>query len=260
MLGLASTIQKTYEGYLQYRTRNSVTMNANNEYIYLAGHSDFRVNATDFSVSGWTKFTADASSGSGETGITLMDALDGSDPKNGFKIRYLDSSGDNETIRVYHYFSSSSGNVDSTTNLTHDTWYHIVYTYDYSATTGTIYLNGAVDCTPNTSLTTPDDFTVIGNNIEFGTASDEETDVITCEIGFWKGTCLSAAQVAGIYNNGRPRNLLGIERDTLKAYWRLNAKDETGSNNVIDYSGNTHHGTTGSAVADGDFDTTDVPG
>ena len=256
-LGISNSLSKG--GFPQYRTRNSVTLDGNNGYITVTGHADFSVSGVSFSVSGWTKFTANASLGSSETGITLMDAVDGADPTNGFKIRYLDSSGDNEVLRAYHYHGGSSSSVTSTTNLVHNTWYHIVYTYNVLTTTGTLYLNGAVDCTPNTSMTTPDAFTVLGNLVEIGTASDGEADVITCEIGFWKGTCLSADQVAGIYNNGRPKNLLSVERDTLKGYWRLNAKDDTGSNNVIDSSGAGHHGTTGSDLVSGDFDTTDVP-
>ena len=133
---------------------------------------------------------------------------------------------------------------------------YITYTYDYSESIGKLYNNGTLIKT-RTSATTPDN--IESDRDVFVGMSDDETDIITCEVGLWKGTCLSAAQVTALYNNGRPRNLLSIERDTLKGYWRFNAKDDTGTNNVIDYSGEANHGTTGSEVASGDFDTTDVP-
>jgi hypothetical protein len=248
MLGLVSKIKPTTEGYPQYRTRTSVTLDGNDgQYITAAGHADFQLNAVDFSVSGWVKFTADGTS-------------------SGFKILYVDETGDDERIYVYHYHasgetSSVSINAGSTVDWDHNIWYNIIYTYDASATTGKLYSNGVLIKT-RTDVTTPDNIaTSVAASI--GTANAQEVAAKTCEIGFWKGKCLSYSQIKGIYNNGRPRNLSSLEPEYLKGYWRLNSKDATGSNNVIDYSGAGHHGTTASGgsndLADSDFDTTDVP-
>jgi hypothetical protein len=257
MLGLANTIQKTAGGYPQYRTRNSVTLNADNEYIAVAGHADWQVNGEDFSVSGWIKFTADATSVSNEDGVVIFDGTDEDSPVNGFYIKYKDDANDDEKIQVKHFHASSSPVLNGSTNIAHNTWYNVVYTYKNSTTTGTLYLNGAVDGT-DTSFNTPDDVNT-DDEIEIATSSSDEADTIVCEVVFWKGITLSAAQVVGIYNNGRPKNGLSCERSYIKGYWKLNADDATGSSNVVDSSGNSHHGTAGSAVADGDFDTTDVP-
>ena len=263
-LGVSNSLSKG--GFPQYRTRNSVTLDGSDgQYITATGHADFQLNAVDFSVSGWIKFTEDASSVNNEDGLCIFSAVDGTD--SGFKILYVDESGDDERIYVYHYHSSQSSasttiHAGATVDWDHNIWYNIVYTYNATTSIGTLYSNNVV-IKAKTGVTTPDNIaTSVAASI--ASANADEVAAKMCEIGFWKGTCLSASQVAGIYNNGRPKNLLSVERDTLKGYWRLNAKDDTGSNNVIDYSGAGHHGTTASSTGNdlvsGDFDTTDVPG
>ena len=98
---------------------------------------------------------------------------------------------------------------------------------------------------------------VTSGSLDLGHANSTYGSGTSTELSTWRAA-LTASQVAGLYNNGRPRHGLSCERDTIKGYWRLNADDDTGSNNVIDYSGNGRHGTT-SGLASGDFDTTDVP-
>ena len=266
MLGLASTIRKTTEGSPQYRTRNSITLDGNDgQYITATGHADFQLNAVDFSVSGWINFTEDASEVNNEDGVCIFSAVDAESNLNGFVIKYIDESNDDERIYVYHYHGTSSTTIQAGASVDwdHGEWYNITYTYDYSTTTGTLYSNNVVIDT-KTSVTTPDNIAT-SVAVSIAGADTDEIAAKMCEVGFWKGTCLSASQVAGIYNNGRPRNLLSVEKDTLKGYWRLNAKDDVGDNNVIDYSGADHHGTTGTGsdpnndLVSGDFDTTDVP-
>lgn len=257
-LGVSNSLSKG--GFPQYRTRHSVTLDGSDgQYITAAGHADFQLNGVDFSVSGWVKFTADASSVNNEDGFCIFNAVDTESDVNGFKILYVDESSDDERIYVYHYFGSSSVSINrgSEVDWDHGEWYNIVYTYDASTTTGKLYNNGILLKT-RTDVTTPDNIAT-SVPVSIGTADAQEVAAKTCEIGFWKGKCLSASQVASIYNNGRPKNLLNLEREYLKGYWRLNAKDDTGSNNVIDYSGAGHHGTAGSDLVSGDFDTTDVP-
>ena len=265
MLGLTNTLKKTAEGYPQYRTRTACSMEGGDgEYITTGGHADFQLNGVDFSISGWIKFTADATSTTNEDGKVILEMED--DDGNGVYIAYLDESGDDEWFRVYHKWNDGSNSITWSArgnDIDHGEWYNFTYTYDVSALTGRIYVDGT-QAGIRTSMTSPGDFTtahdiLIGN----GPSSNDNALIKVCEIGYWKGVCLSASQVTSIYNNGRPRNLLGVEREYLKGYWRLNAKDDTGSNNVIDYSGAGHHGTTATSgtndLADSDFDTTDVP-
>ena len=253
MLGLASTIQKTAEGYPQYRTRNSCTFTAGSEELITLGTpgSDFRVDGKDWAVSGWIKFTDDASSVANTDGNILLNA---GSATAGIVINYLDLVGDDEKFTVV---TADSGGADAhldTTNLAHDTWYHFVATYDATETTSKVYVNGALSST-KTDLDAP---AAYSGTVDIGSDSGDYISAIECELIFWKEILLSAAQIEGLYNNGRPRNGLSCERDKIIGYWRLNAVDDTGSNNVIDYSGNGHHGTT-SNLSSGDFDTTDVP-
>ena len=270
MLGLISKVKPTTEGYPQYRTRNSATLDGNDgQYITAAGHADFQLNNVNFSVSGWIKFTEDATSSTDKDGVSIFSALDAESSVNGFVIKYEDQSSDNEYLRAQHFMGGSSKQIAATdNNLADNIWYHFVYTYEILDTesspyegTGRVYIDGSIAKTV-VEVKTPDNIaTSVAASI--ASANADEVAAKMCEIGFWKGICLSASQVSGIYNNGRPRNLLGVEREYLKGYWRLNAKDDTGSNNVIDYSGADHHGTTasgsGNDLVSGDFDTTDVP-
>ena len=261
-LGVSNSLSKG--GFPQYRTRHSVTLDGSDgQYITAAGHADFQLNAVDFSVSGWIKFTEDASEVNNEDGLCIFSAVDAESSVSGFKILYVDESGDDERIYVYHYHpsglnASTTIHAGATVDWDHNIWYNIVYTYNATTSIGTLYSNNVV-IKAKTGVTTPDNIAT-SVAVSIAGADADEISAKMCEIGFWKGICLSASQVAGIYNNGRPRNLLGVEREYLKGYWRLNAKDDTGSNNVIDYSGADHHGTTGSDLVSGDFDTTDVPG
>ena len=60
-LGLCSNISKTSEGYPQYRTKTSCTFAAgDSDKVEVANHADLQVNSSDFSFSGWVKFTVDA--------------------------------------------------------------------------------------------------------------------------------------------------------------------------------------------------------
>ena len=78
---------------------------------------------------------------------------------------------------------------------------------------------------------------------------------ITQDVAFWKGAILSADEVYNLFT--RVSDPSQTQGKYLKAWWTLNAKSATGSNNVLDEMG-THHGTT-SGLADSDFDTADEP-
>ena len=260
MLGLTSTITKPAEGYPQYRTKNSAEFtDARNNYISFTNHADFRYLESDFSFSGWVKFTADATSSNDKDARVVIDFGNGSN--GGVELYYNDSSGDDEKMQVIiGVDGGSSSTLSSATDIDHGQWYHFAFSYDDSATTGKFYINGVLD-------TTKTDHGAIVNNTASafligGTKFASSMSGYQCEIISWKGIALSAEQIAGIYNNGRPRHGLSCERAYIKGYWKLNSADDTGSDNVLDSSGNGHHGTTATgtgAIASADFDTTDVP-
>ena len=111
-LGVSNSLSKG--GFPQYRTRTSVTLDGSDgQFITAAGHADFQLNAVDFSVSGWIKFTEDASGGNSEDGVCIFSAVDAESNLNGFVIKYIDESGDDERIYVYHYHGTSSNTIQA---------------------------------------------------------------------------------------------------------------------------------------------------
>tara|TARA_Y100001963_G_scaffold61940_1_gene86462 strand:- start:405 stop:1178 length:774 start_codon:yes stop_codon:yes gene_type:complete len=257
MLGLGARILKPSAGPTQYRTRTSCTFTeAGSDYIARgSASSHFRVDSKDFSVSGWIKLTADASSVSNEDGYPIFSA--GAVNNGGFWIQYVDLSGDSERFALVTDTGSAQSTLLNDTDVDHDIWYHLVFTYDVSATTCKIYVNGSLDAT-GASVSAPAAFS---GNATIGANSADAIDAIMCEIAFFQNICLTADDVEYIYNNGRPKDLTktGSLKSYLKGYWRLNSDDATGTDNVLDYSGYDHHATT-SGLTDSDFDTTDVPG
>tara|TARA_R110000824_G_scaffold374486_1_gene565035 strand:+ start:168 stop:941 length:774 start_codon:yes stop_codon:yes gene_type:complete len=256
MLGLCNSLNKVTEGYPQYRTKTSCTFNpsaAESITVAHSGSSDYDINASDMSISGWIKITQDASSTDNLQGYAFIKA--GTFNTNGWYMFYHDGAGDYQKFQFYTNQDGANRPLTSDSNIVHGTWYHLAITYDVSETTGTIYINGEKD-NDSDSQTAPVSFT---GDIEMGASDVNEIGAIMSEIVYWKGVVLSASQVAGLYNNGRPRHGLSCERSYIKSWWKLNADDDTGSNNVLDSSGNSRHGTTAAGMASGDFDTTDVP-
>jgi hypothetical protein len=257
MLGIASRL--TSSSYPEYRTRTSTEFaDTSNNSIEFTNHADFRFKDSDFSFSGWVKFTADATSTTNKDSRVVVDF--GNQTNGGVELYYNDSTGDNEKIYVLMGKEDGEGgseasNLTSATDIDHGQWYHFAFTYDDSATTGKLYIDGALDTTKTDQGPIEDN---TASTFVIGGAHDA-VDALQCEIIVWKGITLSASQILGVYNNGRPRHGLSCERSYIKGYWKLNADDDVGSNNVLDSSGNGHHGTTESNFASGDFDKTDVP-
>jgi len=220
------------------------------DYVVVANHADLQVTdtggANDFSIAFWIKLTVDASSTSNLDGYIGMKA--GAFRGHGFYMRYDDAAGDDESIQLVCNTGSASQNVSTDTDLVHDNWYHIAATFDQSATTGKIYVDGSLSAT-NASLNVPTQYT---GDIHIGSSNTDSEFVssITSELVFWKGTVLDAESIFGLTEASQN---LKYFRPAPTAYWKFNEDSATGSNNVIDEMG-THHGTS-SGLADADFDT-----
>ena len=229
---------------------------SDSDYISLSNHADFQVKsaagvASDFSVCGWIKIGEDATGSSNKDGYILLKA--GAFRGNGFYIDYKDDSGDDEHFRVVTN-TGGSDNMESTANIAHDTWYHFAFTYDVSATTGKIYIDGSLDKT-DTGLSAPGQYT---GDIHVGSSStgSKYVSAVQNDIAFWKGAVLTADEILGL--SQRDGDPLDVQGSYLKAWWRLDADSETGTDKVLDLSGNDHHGTS-SGLVDTDFDTADSP-
>ena len=77
------------------------------------------------------------------------------------------------------------------------------------------------------------------------------------EVAIWN-TVLTANQVLGLYNDGRPRNAKSTVPGNLQFYFRMGEGDATGSGNVVNHGIVDYDLTMHSNMASGDI-TTNVP-
>ena len=257
MLGIGSSITTKKNGKPRHLSKTSCTFtDSSSDFIVVSNHADLQVATgggvgSDFSLSFWIKLTEDASGTSNKDGYIGLKA--GQFRSGGFYMQYDDASGDDESIALFTSTASAQASVSSNTDLDHNVWYHIAATYDVSTTTGKIYVDGVLSAT-NTSQTAPTQYT---GDVHVGSSDTASKFVssITQDVAFWKGAILSADEVYNLFT--RVSDPSQTQGKYLKAWWTLNAKSATGSNNVLDEMG-THHGTT-SGLADSDFDTADEP-
>ena len=256
MLGMGSSVTSK-GGFLHSEKNTSTTfVSGSSDYIVVSNDATLQVtdaaSAKDFSVSFWIKLTVDASSTSNKDGYIAIKA--GAFRSNGFYMWYDDASGDDESIKLICNTGSASQNVATDTDLDHNVWYHIAATYDVSATTGKIYVDGTLSAT-NTSLNVPTQYT---GDVHVGSSNTSSKFVssVTSEVAFWKGTVLTDYEISSLAR--RQNNPKTVQPSSLNGYWSLDLLSETGSNKVLDFSGNGNHGTS-SGLADSDFDTTDSP-
>ena len=234
----------------RYLSETSTTFSeGDSDYITVANHADFQIDGADFSAAFWIKFTADASGTSNLDGIIGIKA--GQFRGGGFWFELNDKSGDDQEILFLTSTGTAKTNIATTTNIVHDTWYHVAATYDVSTTTAKLYLNGALEAT-DTSMTAP---TAYSNPVGVGTFTPYVSCIVK-DMAVWKGSVLEEEEINDLYS--KAYDPLQIQGDYLKGWWPLDAESATGSNNVLDESGTGHHGTT-TNLADSNFDTADSP-
>ena len=78
------------------------------------------------------------------------------------------------------------------------------------------------------------------------------------EVAIWNAV-VTADQIKGLYNNGRPRNAKSTLPGNLQFYFKMGEGDATGSGNVVNHGIVDYDLTMHSNMASGDI-TTNVPG
>ena len=157
-------------------------------------------------------------------------------------------------VESSYYSGSAYSGVANTSVISNDTWYHVVATQ--ATSTQVLYLNGVAQTGSYSQ--------VVGlgyNKLVVGAkASDGENGMLgdIDEVAIWN-VVLTADQVLGLYNSGRPRNAKSTAPDNLQFYFRMGEGDATGSGNVINHGIVDFDLTMHSNMASGDI-TTDVPG
>jgi hypothetical protein len=181
----------------------------------------------------------------------------------------------NDHHRIYGYINSagkiyfgiedgsdaSEGGRVITTNAdasSADTWYHIVFVFDGSATGNTnrakIYVDGSsksLDDTDTIPAETSDDSTYASNNFSIGRFQNNTGDIFDGkidEVGIWN-VALDADAVTALYNSGKP---FAIDSDkgnydnasALQVWYRMGDGTEGASGSTIyDMSSNSNDAT-----------------
>ncbi len=138
--------------------------------------------------------------------------------------------------------TGSYDQVKGGTTLVVNTWYHVAVTYDASATTMKLYLNGSLVSGPNTFVSSipNNSFVQIGNfgtgiNDNFGFAGSID------EVRIWN-VARTAAEISTNMNSSFPTSF-----PNLVANYHFNqgvaGGDNTGLTSLTDDSGNNHSGT-----------------
>ena len=238
-LGLSNTLSTTR--YYQYRSIKGMNFDGTDDNCFNDSNPGVNLFASH-TLSAWFRTTdvttnqcivTYADNGSRRCGI-------GIDASNGVESSY--------------YSGSAYSGVANTSVISNDTWYHVVATQ--ATSTQVLYLNGVAQTGSYSQ--------VVGlgyNKLVVGAkASDGEDGMLgdIDEVAIWNKV-LTANQVAGLYNEGRPRNAKSTVPGSLQFYFRMGEGDATGSGNVINHGIVDFDLTMHSNMASGDI-TTDVPG
>jgi len=159
----------------------------------------------------------------------------------------------NHDIKVGHEYASGRNQFFTfNTNLSLDTWYHLVVVRNTSQKTWELYVDavfiGKYDYTSNATGGT-------SATLNLGVEGSYYFDGNIDEVAIFDAS-MAPAGVSAIYNSGVPTDLSG--ESNLVGYWRMGDPDGTSSYPTItDQSSNSNDGTM-TNMASGDI-VTDVP-
>ena len=165
--------------------------------------SCLRFNRLDtFSFSAWVKVDTT------QNNVILANQLA---PSTNYRGYYFAVNSSNQVIVILRSTLSDRLIYTSTTTITNGLWYHIVFTYDGTATTtgGNIYINNSLDTLTRTgTLTGTMEST---DPLYLGSRDDSDNWISGSldEISIFN-TELSASDVVSIYNNGVPNDISSL--------------------------------------------------
>lgn len=180
--------------------------------------SNMRFNRLDtFSFSAWVKVDTSQSN------VILANQLA---PSTNYRGYYFAVQPTNEVRVILRSTLSDRLIYTSTTTLTNGVWYHIVFTYDGTATTtgGNIYINNTLDTLTRTgTLTGTMEST---DQLYLGSRDDSDNWLAghLDEISIFN-TELSASDVSTIYGTGVPNDISSISG--LVSWWRFEGTGTT---------------------------------
>ena len=238
-LGISNTLSSS--SYYQYRSIKGMNFDGTDDNCYNDANPGVNL-FTAHTLSAWFR-TTDVTA---DQGIVCYS-------DNGSRRCGLVIDANNGVESIYYGGSGYSG-VANTSVISNDTWYHVATTQ--SGSDKVLYLNGVVQTgtyAATTGLTA--NVTVVGGKANDG--SDGMKGDID-EVAIWNAV-LTADQIKGLYNDGRPRNAKSTLPGNLQFYFRMGEGDATGSGNVVNHGIVDYDLTMHSNMASGDI-TTNVPG
>ena len=156
------------------------------------------------------------------------------DATTGYMAFIGSESGSACKLYFYHDWSTDGNWATTSTSITLGEWNHVAITYNGSSDSNdpVIYVNGksvalSETQSPAGSIDSDDADKVIGNT----SAEDRTFDGYICNVGMWKGTVLTAAQVKEVMMASSYGQVVNVAQPT--AYYPLstNGNDSTGNYN-----------------------------
>jgi len=172
----------------------------------------------------------------------IVDTATSSSSFNGYEIFVVNST---NKIRFASYHSTDQ--IDSTTVVSANTWYHVAATHESGS--DKLYVNGSLEASGSAAS-----FSVsnaanlrIGSSSIFSTAHQGLID----EVSFFN-SALSASDVSSIYNSGTPTNISSL---SPVGWWRMGENDEGTGTTITDQGSGGNNGT----LTNGPTFSTDTP-
>ena len=196
---------------------------SNTDYITIADDSTLDITG-DFSITMWAKFNTLPSSG---TGQAMLQKGTQSNPNRAYGMAMFNTSG---TTNLQALLSTDGSGWSSTLKggsaLSAGVWYHFALTYDSANVK--LYIDGVLDGSESETadIQSNDSALVFGYN-----GSSGFIDGNICQLGIWKGTSLTQAQIQSIMEKTF-EELTASEKTNLVSYWALDVdgSDSHGDN------------------------------
>lgn len=231
----------------------AVVFDTSTDYLHKQSPTNIDASNNEFTISFWAKYDEMPSTLGYSSSLIRLQSLDG--PGGNSPTVYLNSvySGSNNYITAYTYNQDGSAyaaytNYGSSSILTTNQWFHIVYTYTNDSSRGIFYLNGQYAKHAdnnrefiNPTLVQPNRYITVGNSYNGARYGFRGT---IDEIGYWN-RALTPAEVSLLYNNGNGLAYPFVQPPmpdlsaNLVAYWKL---DETSGVNTYDSTDNNYDG------------------
>ena len=160
----------------------------------------------------------------------------------------------NNGVESSYYSGSGYSGVANTSEISADTWYHVVATQ--SGSDKVLYLNGVAQSGSYSQVIGLGSQKLVVGAKDSSGGDGMKGDID--EVAIWNAV-LTADQIKGLYNDGRPRNAKSTLPGNLQFYFRMGEGDATGSGNVVNHGIVDFDLTMHSNMASGDI-TTNVPG